>query len=139
MGLSTGEKPSHSYLASTVTATSTSYIDSGLIVYLAANSTYYIQSLLNTTANGDGIRYKYNFTGTVVTNGLNMQEAVSGLIQQLTFNAENTNTKVDEIIEVRGLVRTGSGGKLYVTFRKNTDVTDDTPIVAGSHVVATLL
>ena len=125
-----------SYLSSTVTATSTSNIESGLSIVLAPNSTYDLHALLSTGANGDGIRYALHFDGIALINGLVYSEWRTGITELMQLNTLNTNTNSDEIIEIRGLVRTSLGGRMYIYFRKNTDVTDDTPMYAGSYLLA---
>ena len=129
-----------SYLTSDVTATTTTLIDSGLIVWLAANSTYHINSVIHTNANGDGTKLKFLYSGTLASSLLLESTSVVSSGNAVAINStELLSTAVDEVWYVSGIVRTGASGKLYVQFAKNTDVTDDTPMAAGSYLVATLL
>lgn len=124
----------HSYLATgvSVTATSTTYIDSGLSIVLAPNSTYYITSATANTSNGDGIRLKYLYSGTIVDGRLFYGTAAA----ECAVGDEIISTTVDGIVFVTGIIRTGTAGKFYIQFAKYTDVGTDTPIIPGSYLVA---
>ena len=129
----------YSYLpaGTTVTATSTTLIESGLAVVLSANTTYHINSVTYNTANGDGIKLKYAYSGTVVDGAMLFTNYATGTAEATAINATLADTGVDGVIKVEGIVRTGSAGKLSLQFAKYTDTTDDTPLQPGSFIVAT--
>jgi len=129
----------HSYLTGSMTATSTSFIESGLGFALAANTTYHINSVTYNSANGDGIKLNYAYSGTVVDGTMFYTNYVTGAADAVAVNGTLVDTGVDGVIKVEGVVRTGSAGKLTLQFAKYTDVTSDTPLQPGSFLVATPL
>lgn len=123
-------------LKSSVLSEDTTYIDSGLYLSLAPNTTYYVALHLLDAANGDGMKFKVVYTGTSTTDGL-IYYRPSGAPYQVIIGSDNASTAVDGVHSVFGVVRTSSGGVLSVQFAKNTDVTDDTLLLAGSSLTAT--
>jgi hypothetical protein len=125
-----------SYLSANVTATSTSYIDSGLSVYLAPNRVYAIRGFLDVWANGDGSKIKILYTGTEKFARFGVVRTASAGGTSFALGDEVADAAVDQTLHLTGTVASGTGGKLYLQFAKNTDVTDDTPIVVGSFLTA---
>lgn len=132
----------HSYLptSTTVTATSTTLVESGIALSLAANTTYYINSVTYNNSNGDGIKLKYYYTGTIVDGTLFSVGYLNSSAEPLSVTGGVlVNTSVDGIIKVEGIIRTGSVGILSLQFAKATDVGSDTPLQPGSFLAATPL
>lgn len=124
------------YLSANVTATSTTYIDSGLYVQLAANTAYFIDCVWTNAANGDGMKWKFVYSGTALRSALRCDYNYAPPTDTLAVGVESTNTQTDESATVSGLVVTSTAGTLKLQFAKNTDVTDDTPLLAGSCLTA---
>lgn len=125
-----------SYVVTPVTATSTSFVDSGIALQLAPNSVYHVTFVGYWDYDTDGIRYSVNYSGTLSQDrlyftredGSSGQGTANSAVPELTLNAETTRCE--------GLLVTSTAGKLYVEFCKYFDFGTDSTIKAGSYLVA---
>lgn len=125
-----------SYLAATVTATTTTLGESGLEVFLGGESTYEVSCVLANSANGDGMKFKLLYSGTTETNKFSEIHGQSPGGNSFSLGDTLTDTQVDQVWHILGVIRTKSPGRLYLQFAKNTDVSDDTPLLVGSYIAA---
>ena len=125
-----------SYLKASVTATSTAYIDSGLAIQLAANTAYYVSCSWANTSAGDGMQWRFQYTGTTSSYLIVPLYAKTTGQYPSAIGIKQVTTTNDESCVAHGLIRTGTAGTLYVQFAKNTDVTTDTTLAAGACLVA---
>lgn len=125
-----------SYLEATVTATTTTLVPTGMEIFLGGESTYEITCVLANIANGDGMKYRLSYSGVAQLGRFGEQKAVSNDGMAFTLGDTVTDTQADQVWTILGVIRTRSPGRLYVEFAKNTDVTDDTPLLAGSYIAA---
>lgn len=125
----------YSYLSALVTSTDTTLIESGLSLQLAANSVYDFRATVYSWANGDGTKLRVSYTGGLVKD-LFFTRTSAGSSEMYAVGDTITNLGVDQIFWFNGLLHTKSAGRLYIEFAKNTDTTDDTPLAAGSFLLA---
>lgn len=119
------------YLASASTSVDLVYIEPGLTLTLAPNSRYAITARMMFTSSGDGQRVYLNYTGSTLFFG-GVKTLVSGAVSATSLNTKIQTATADEIIGIDGVVETATGGVLYVTYSKLTDVGGDTSMNAGS-------
>lgn len=129
-----------SYLSTTRTETGTTLGESGLEVFLEANSAYIIDAKLLTASSGDGIKWAPYYSG-VLTLGNTVGFSVAADVESiLGIEDEVTDSKTSNAVwHWQGLIRTSSSGRLYILVAKNTDVGGDTSIVSGSYLTAVLV
>lgn len=120
-----------SYLASASTSIDGTYIEPGLSLTLAPNSRYAITARIMFTSSGDGQRVFLNYSGSTLIFG-GVKTLASGVVSATALNTKIQTATADEIVCIDGIVETSTGGALYVTFSKLTDVGGDTSINAGS-------
>lgn len=125
-----------SYLSSTRTETSTTLEESGLEVFLEANSTYIVDAKLLTTSSGDGIKWAPYYSG-VLTLGNTVGFSVdAGAESVLGIEDEVTDATSNAVWHWQGLIRTSTSGRLYILVAKNTDVGGDTSLIPGTYLTA---
>lgn len=129
----------YSLLSSSVTATSTSFVDTGLAVELSPNTAYKVTFVGYCDWDTDSLRYKIVYSGTLTNSdlyvtkedGLPSKSTVGTAIPELTSNVE--------VIRAEGLLVTSTAGNLYVQISKYFDLGADSQILAGSYLIATPL
>jgi hypothetical protein len=123
-------------LASDVTATTTSFIESGLSISLSPNTAYIVDCVLGVDCDTDGIRFSLEYDGTAALTGLVWSWGADH--QTVTVDTPYTySVAFTNAFTVRGYLKTSTGGFLHVQVRKNTDLGADTTVTAGSYLVAT--
>lgn len=140
--LETGSKERlTSYLTSTVTATDTNFVATGLEIFLAgANSAYHFDFGAVSTWDTDGIRYRISYSGTLANNKFIASKADGSVAQGTVGTAvSELTTPSTEVFSAQGVITTTSPGRLYVEIAKGFDLGVDSDIRAGSFLVARAL
>lgn len=128
-----------SYLSTTRTETGTTLGESGLEVFLEANSVYIIDAKLLTTSSGDGIKWAPYYSDVLTLGNTVGFSVTAGVESILGIEDEVTDATSNAVWHWQGLIRTSSSGRLYILVAKNTDVGGDTSIVSGSYLTAVLV
>ena len=129
----------YSILTSSVTATDTNFVDTGLALYLAPNTAYRITFIGYCSWDTDGARYKFVYTGALVHDDLYVTKEDGTPSKTTVGTAIPEITSTVEVIKSEGLLVTSTGGTLYVQLAKYFDFGVDTSILEGSHLIATPL
>lgn len=128
-----------SYLSTARTETGTTLGESGLEVFLEANSAYIIDAKLLTTSSGDGIKWAPYYSGVLTLGNTVGFSVAAGVESILGIEDEVTDATSNAVWHWQGLIRTSSSGRLYILVAKNTDNGGDTSIVSGSYLTAVLV
>lgn len=125
-----------SYLESTVTATSTAFIPTGLSLSLAANSVYHITFVGYADYDTDAIRYKLVYSGSLVQDKLYVTKEDGTPSRSVVGTAVTELTSNLEVLRTGGLLVTGTAGILTVEICKYFDFTaTDSSLEAGSYLL----
>ena len=121
-----------------VTATSTTFVETGMSIYLSANTSYAIDCLLDVNCDTAGIRFSLEYDGAATITGMVWDWGIDHQIVTVDVPCTYSIAFVGPFT-VRGYINTSTGGLLRVQVRKNTDLGTDTIIAAGSYLRATAL
>lgn len=110
--------------------------DSGLYVTVAANTAYYINLMSSVESDGDGMRYNLIFTGTTGESGMIYTDTNLAVTSDFSVNNSYASAGLTKVFTAQGVLLTGSGGRLYLEVRKDTNAGGPSVIAAGAYLVA---
>ena len=122
--------------------TSTTLTEVGLEIFLAANSSYFVELLApvnSVLATGSKLGLYYTGTFTADNDTLvQLRPVVSGGTSVLAISAGSAveDTTPEHLYHFAGTVLTSTSGRLYVKAAKYSGADDDFPILAGTCLVA---
>lgn len=136
------EEKLSSRLSAGVTLTSTTVAEVGLEIFLAANSSYFVELLapVNSVLS-TGSKLGLYYTGTFTTDNdtlVQLRPVVSVGTSVLVISAGSAveDTTPEHLYHFAGTVLTSTSGRLYVKAAKYSGADDDFPILAGTCLVA---
>ena len=130
-----------SRLAASYSVTSTTLTECGLEIFLASNSSYYVELLapFNTVLTS-GSKVGLHYTGTFITDNDSMctirPEVSGGKMFPISAAGAFEDTTPENIHYYVGSIRTSTSGRLYVKVAKINGADDDFPLQAGACLVA---
>lgn len=130
-----------SRLSSSYPVTSTTLTECSLEIFLAANSSYYVELLgpFNTVGTS-GSKLGLYYTGEFITDNDSMciiRPEVSGTKTfPISAASATEDTTPENIHYYVGSIRTSTSGRLYVKVAKINGADDDFPLLAGACLVA---
>lgn len=135
------EESLESRLSASYPITSTTLSETGLEIFLAANSSYYVNVVAPVSSTGtSGARLGVYYSGTFATDNdtLALIRPIVSVLPTLVISAASVieDTTPENLFYFAGSIRTSSAGRLYVKVAKNSGADDDFPLVAGACLVA---
>lgn len=136
------EEKLSSRLSTSFGLTSTTVTEVGLEIFLAANSSYFVELLANVNSvPATGSKLGLYYTGTFVTDNdtiTRLRPIVSAGTSTLLISSGSAvqDTAPEHLYHFAGTILTSTSGRLYVKAGKYSGADDDFPILAGSCLVA---